>query len=123
MADAYEHEPRARCYMCAGVESRVKECPKCRGSGSYREGICKRCEGSGEVANKRANCHRCGGSGYVGSARPVGQMLAIDVAWGDEGHVRLIGPRTSRRKGEALYNVHSCNSVIMARPNTIRKVA
>jgi hypothetical protein len=35
-------------------------------------------------------------------------MLAVDVAWSDEPHVRVIGPRTGRRKGEALYALHAC---------------
>jgi hypothetical protein len=34
-------------------------------------------------------------------------MLAIDVAWSDEGHVRLVGPHTTRRKGEALNALHA----------------
>jgi hypothetical protein len=44
----------------------------------------------------------------VGEPRPYGQMLAVDVAWGDHIHLRLIGPNTDRRRGEALYPLHVC---------------
>jgi hypothetical protein len=54
-------------------------------------------------------CRRCNGSAMVGTARPPGQMLAIDVAWGDTIHLRVIGENTDRRRGEALYPLHVCS--------------
>lgn len=81
VADVHEWEPRARCYVCSGIAAR---------------------------GQRRMNCDRCGGSRYVGSKRPPGRMLAIDVAWSDDGHVRTIAARTPRRKGEALYPLHVC---------------
>lgn len=83
IADIYEWEPRARCFMCARTETR---------------------------GQRRVNCDRCGGSGYTGEKRPPGEMLAIDIAWSDEGHVRIVGPATSRKRGEALYRLHSCSA-------------
>jgi hypothetical protein len=35
-------------------------------------------------------------------------MLAIDVAWSDEGNMRLIAPSTPRRRGEGLHALHEC---------------
>lgn len=81
VAEPYEWEPRAACYVCVRVAKH---------------------------RHKRTNCDRCGGTRYVGTPRPPGRLLAIDVAWSDEGHVRLLGPRTERRKGEACYRLHSC---------------
>jgi hypothetical protein len=86
VAEVHEWEPRAACFVCATIRAR----------GQHRE-----------------RCDRCGGSGYVGAARPPGRMLAIDVAWSDESHVRLIGPRTTRKRGEALYEIHSCASPLV----------
>jgi hypothetical protein len=80
IAEPYEWEPRARCYVCQTIETQGKH---------------------------RASCDRCGGLGFVGYPRPRTPMLAIDVAWSDEGHVRIVGPRTTRRKGEALYALHA----------------
>lgn len=82
LAEPYEWEPRARCYVCSMVRT--------RGQGF------------------RANCHRCGGTGYVGSRRPLGRMLAIDVAWSDDVHLRVVGPSAKRRRGEALMPLHVC---------------
>lgn len=81
MADPYEWEPRARCYVCQKQATR---------------------------GMKRARCDRCDGTGYVGEHRPPGKMLAWDVAWSDEGHVRIVGERTERRRGEAFYRLHVC---------------
>lgn len=124
VAEPYEWEPRARCYACKNIETRSKVCPSCQG----RALDCPRCEGAGEVSDKCANCKRCGGERYVGRERPQGVMLAVDMAWGDEGHVRLIKPRTPRRKGEALYELHAClhdldsPAIVPAHPN-LRSVA
>lgn len=126
-AELEEWEPRARCYVCAKIEARLNKdaprCERCEGTGAIgdfrraemREGgerhECPRCEGRGyivEVRVRRADCERCGGEGYVGSRRPPGDLLAIDYAWSDEGHVRIISERTKRRKGEALYRAHAC---------------
>lgn len=83
VADLPEWEPRAACYVCSRQSMQGK---------------------------KRSNCDRCGGSGYVGESRPPGEMLGWDVAWSDEGHVRLVGERTRRRRGEALYRRHACSA-------------
>lgn len=72
---------------------------------------CEACEGRGYIAVRRidrSGCERCGGEGYVGSHRPPGELLAIDCAWSDEGHVRVIGEGTKRRRGEALHRPHAC---------------
>lgn len=83
IADLPEWEPRAACY------------------------VCERHKAKGE---KRRRCDRCNGTGFVGEPRPPGPMLGWDVAWSDEGHVRVIGPGTKRRKGEALYLPHACTA-------------
>jgi hypothetical protein len=124
-ADPYEWEPRTRCYVCANNAARAGErCPSCNGSG-YAGGarfltrstttnggevpVCKRCDGLGAIgAPKRSDCTRCAGAGFVGSPRPNETMLAVDIAWSDDGHIRLLEPSTSRRKGEALYDLHAC---------------
>jgi hypothetical protein len=88
VAEPFEWEPRARCYVCSQVETR---------------------------GNSITKCNRCGGLGYVGTPRPDEPMLAVDIAWSDEGHVRMIGPKTTRKRGEALYRLHPHeNSVIVA---------
>jgi hypothetical protein len=81
LVEPHEWEPRAACYVCATIEGR---------------------------GQSRRNCYRCGGTGYVGSNRPAAQMLGVDIAWSDEGHVRLVGPKTNRRRGEGLYPLHHC---------------
>jgi hypothetical protein len=81
VAERFEWEPRAACYLCSTIEAR---------------------------GQKRGQCTRCGSTSYVGEQRPKGRMLAVDVAWSDEGGVRVIGPRTSRRRGEGLYRLHRC---------------
>jgi hypothetical protein len=97
VASAWEWEPRARCYVCAQVETRGK---------------------------KRERCDRCAGTGYVGEVRPKETMLAVDVAWSDGGHVRLVTPAMCRRKGEALYALHDPeHSVIMPANPTREMVA
>lgn len=83
LADPFEWEPRAACPYCGHVAGR---------------------------GHKRGQCPRCDSSGYVGEERPRTRVLAIDVAWSDEGGVRLIGPRTSRRRGEGLYQLHHCGT-------------
>lgn len=105
VAEPYEWEPRAACFQCKSIRSRTHVCPACRGRG----GDCTRCAGSGTVSDRRETCARCGGSGFVGTRRPPGVMLAIEVAWSDEGHVRLVSPRTSRKRGEAFYELHTCD--------------
>lgn len=81
-AEIYEWQPRHRCFPCAGAQATSKR------------GV--------------VHCARCGGEGYVGSKRPDEMMLAIDIAWSDESHVRLIGPETTRKRGEGLYALHRC---------------
>lgn len=87
VADPHEWEPRASCYVCSTIKAR---------------------------GQRRTNCDRCGGCGYVGSKRPPGTLLAVDVAWSDGGHVRTVGPRTPRRKGEALHELHCCVPLALA---------
>jgi hypothetical protein len=82
IADLYEWQPRSRCFPCAGAQATSK--------------------------NGKVHCSRCGGDGYIGSKRPSGPMLAIDVAWSDEGNIRLITANTPRRRGEALHALHRC---------------
>jgi len=84
IAEAREWEPRARCYVCATIETSGK---------------------------KRERCDRCGGEGYVGSNRPHGVLLAVDVAWGDDMHLRLVGPGRKRERGEAFYPLHLCEGL------------
>lgn len=81
-ADVAEWEPRAACSQCAATRGRKR-------------------------GHRAGHCTRCGGEGYVGSNRPTARMLGVDVAWSDEGHVRLVGPRTKRMRGEALHALHS----------------
>lgn len=81
-AEPYEWEPRAACYTCSRYNANGR--------------------------TRFTACERCGGSGYVGRPRPPGRMLAWDAAWCDESHLRVIGPRTERRRGEALYEPHVC---------------
>lgn len=83
-ASPFEWQPRTVCYVCANNAKRWPNSPK------------------------RQNCSRCGGTGYVGEQRPTSAMLAIDIAWSDDGHVRVIEPGTERRKGEALHQLHVC---------------
>jgi hypothetical protein len=82
VAELYEWQPRSRCFPCAGAQATSK--------------------------TGRVHCSRCGGSGFIGARRPKVPMLAIDVAWSDEGHMRLIAPSTPRRRGEALHTLHEC---------------
>lgn len=88
MADTFEWEPRAACPYCGHVEGR---------------------------GHTRGQCPRCDSSGYVGEQRPARRVLAIDVAWSDEGGVRIIGPGTVRRRGEGLYPLHSCEALDVRR--------
>lgn len=81
VAEPYEWEPRAKCYLCAAVAER---------------GL------------NRGKCARCNGTGYVGEDRPSEPMLAVDAAWSDTGHIRVVGPLTKRNPGEALYREHRC---------------
>jgi len=121
VADPYEWQPRARCATCAKIEARANrgapKCETCNGRGSIKLGrgegtiVCGGCEGRGYIVQRivqRPDCSHCDGSGYVGEHRPDGELLAVDCAWSDDGHVRVIGPSTSRRKGEALYREHAC---------------
>lgn len=86
-AEPYEWEPRAACYVCQTIAARGQQ---------------------------RRNCQRCDGSGYVGENRPPGKMLAVDIAWSDEGHVRMLAPSSPRRRGEGLYVIHACAVVCAA---------
>jgi hypothetical protein len=79
--EPHEWEPRAACYVCAQIRKR---------------------------GQSRRHCPRCGGTGYVGSKRPAQVMIGVDIAWSDEGHIRLVGPRTKRMRGEALMPLHAC---------------
>lgn len=85
LVDMYEWEPRAQCQSCLHTRRAHPGRP--------------------------VSCGRCGNSGYVGSQRPKGRMLAIDVAWSDSDrlHVRIIGPKVDRRRGEALHPFHVCD--------------
>jgi hypothetical protein len=85
IAELYEWQPRSRCFPCAGAQATSK--------------------------NGKVHCSRCGGSGFIGSRRPKEPMLAIDVAWSDEGHLRVIAPSTPRRRGEALHALHRCEGL------------
>lgn len=82
LADLFEWEPRAACQSCLHTRRAHPGRP--------------------------VSCGRCHNTGYVGSNRPKGRMVAIDMAWGDDWHVRIVGPRTDRRKGEALHPLHVC---------------
>jgi len=86
LAEIYEWEDRRRCFHCAGAQATSK---------------------SGVV-----HCARCGGTAYVGEWRPKEPMLAVDVAWSDEGHLRVIAENTPRRKGEALHRLHRCDVIV-----------
>lgn len=82
-----EWEPRAACQSCAFTRAAHPDRP--------------------------VSCARCGNTGYVGLGRPAVQMVAIDVGWSDELedgllHIRVIGPSTDRRRGEALHQFHAC---------------
>lgn len=81
VVEIHEWEPRAACYECATILKR---------------------------GQRRPVCPRCGGTAYVGSKRPSEPMVGLDVAWGDELHARLVGPRTKRMRGEALHKLHAC---------------
>lgn len=89
LVDLYEWEPRAACQSCLHT---------------------RRAHPGSHVS-----CGRCHNTGYVGTDRPNTRMLAIDVAWADDDqpHVRVIGPRTDRRKGEALHPFHACQAYIL----------
>lgn len=94
LVDLYEWEPRAACQLCLHTRRAHPGRP--------------------------VSCGRCHNTGYVGTDRPAGRMLAIDVAWSDEDrdnepHVRIIGPSTDRRKGEALHPFHACQTAVIQR--------
>lgn len=86
-ATIHEWEPRHACDHCAHTRRRMQNL--------------------GMLNGRCVHCAVCGDSGYVGARRPSGWMLAIDMAWEGE-HIRVIGPRTDRRAGEALYSLHVC---------------
>jgi hypothetical protein len=54
------------------------------------------------------HCQKCGDSGWFGSPRPAGEMLAIDVAWGDDLRLRIVTERTEQRQWESLHALHVC---------------
>lgn len=87
LVDLYEWEPRAACQSCLHTRRAHPGRP--------------------------VSCGRCHNTGYVGSNRPKGRMVAIDVAWSDTDrmHIRIVGPRVDRRKGEALHSFHVCAQV------------
>lgn len=87
-ATIHEWEPRHACDHCAHTRRRM--------------------ENLGTLQGRRVHCAVCADTGYVGTRRPSGWMLAIDMAWEGE-HIRVIGPRTDRRAGEALHELHVCN--------------
>lgn len=82
LVDLYEWEPRSQCESCRHTRRAHPGRP--------------------------VSCGRCHNTGYVGADRPKGRMVAMDMAWSDELHIRIIGPRTDRRRGEALYKFHQC---------------
>lgn len=116
VADIYEWQPLGACFVCSppglcahcGVELDQDAPPGTRYCGDIHRKAAHRARKRGEV------CARCGGLGVIGQRRPDGPMLAIDVAWSDEGHVRVIARRTSRRRGEGLYPLHECAAVASA---------
>lgn len=81
-ADVHEWLPRGECLSCAETRH-------------ANPGV-------------HVDCKRCGGTAMVGEPRPPGRLLAIDVAWGDDVHLRVVGENTDRRRGEALYELHIC---------------
>jgi hypothetical protein len=83
VADIQEWEPRAQCGSCLHTRHAHPHL-------------------------REVSCARCADTGYIGSRRPPGWMLAIDMAWGDDIHLRVVGPRTDRREGEALHAMHIC---------------
>lgn len=98
-AEPFEWEPLAPCQSCAWTRSRMG----CTVDTPDEEGAL-----TVERHYARVDCPRCGGSGYVGERRPPGQLLAVDVAWADDGRNRLLGAATKRRAGEALHPLHRC---------------
>jgi hypothetical protein len=82
-ASVFEWEPRSRCDRCAFTRA--------------------------AHPHSHVSCPRCNDTGYVGTRRPTGKMLAIDMGWSDESHVRVITERMSRRRGEALHELHVCS--------------
>lgn len=116
LADPYEWTPLGACPVCSppgvcgfcGLELPEGTPDGQRYCGSVHRKAAHRARKRGE------RCSRCGGTGVVGARRPPGPMLAIDVAWSDEGHVRVIASRTSRRRGEGLYPLHVCAAVAAA---------
>jgi hypothetical protein len=113
LADPFEWQPLGACFVCSppGLCAHCKrELPEDAPPGTrYCSDVHRK---AAHRARKRGEtCSRCGGTGLVGSRRPPGPMLAIDVAWSDEGHVRVIARRTSRRRGEGLYPLHVCTHV------------
>jgi hypothetical protein len=77
-------------------------------------GACQSCMHTRRAHPGRpVSCGRCGNTGMTGRERPQGRLVAIDVAWSDddEPHVRVIGPSTDRRRGEALHQIHDCAGV------------
>lgn len=83
LAEPWEWEPRAACPFCGHVAGR---------------------------GHTRGQCPRCDSSGYIGEDRPKTRVVAIDMAWADEGGARIIGPNTPRRRGEALHQRHVCDT-------------
>lgn len=82
IADIYEWLPRGECLSCAHTRH--------------------------SHPSAKVQCNRCNSTGMVGESRPPGRLLAIDVGWADDLHLRLLGPQTDRRRGEALYRLHIC---------------
>ncbi len=73
-------------------------------------GVCTKClQTRNAHPGQPVSCPHCNSTGYTGTAeRPAGPMLAMDMAWGDEPRIRIIGERTDRRKGESLHPLHRC---------------
>lgn len=86
-ATIHEWEPRHACDHCAHTRRRMQNL--------------------GTLSGRRVHCAVCADTGYIGTRRPAGWMLAVDMAWEGE-HIRVIGARTDRRAGEALYPLHVC---------------
>ena len=121
MAEVREWEPRAACSQCAAVMARRRRdalkvpCPRCSAPAGCPCGLDaeegpKFCRArlDAVTGDRAGHCTRCDGSGYVGTKRPAERMLGVDLAWSDDGYVRLVGPRTKRMRGEGLYSLHSC---------------
>lgn len=110
LVEMHEWEPRHACPVCQ-QEQADDRCAHCgRELANARSRFCSKSCRTAEFENRRYGgvCPRCGGEGYVGQHRPREPVIAFDLAWSDDGHCRLIGPRTKRMSGECLFVLHHC---------------